>query len=228
VDAMAMTYLVYGSLAALILGFVLGWTRNPINKLKLLRWITKRDYGIVYLVGKGGILKAAVVPFDGGVIELKTGKGKALWVFTRERIYLLSRDYLKGKTKITPKDLEDLPKEAKKDVKDKIIYHSGVVPVLFLSYDSFEPMEIKGVEGKVSPIELGSILNGWVTNQALKNVQAVKNMEKIMWLMAIGVIVSVALSYMAYNEAHNVYLIVKNFKAVQVVAETNSPVMVVR
>ncbi len=152
-DYVFLLVVMIGSIMFLPVGMLLGWiTFDPYMRCKVLRKITKKNYGILHFVGKGGKMVPKIKNFDQGLIW----KEDECWVIAKDFVYQITKDGNKineGK-RIDPRNIVTL---------------IDTVPTVFVDIDSFEPLRLSSEEREpVNPLEIGSVLKAWVDNQKAK------------------------------------------------------------
>lgn len=186
-----------GSMMFLPAGMILGWAiLDPYVRCKLLRRMTKRNYGIVNFVGKGNKMVSKIKNFDDALIWIKN----KVWVITREQIYQLTKhgdDIVEG-NHIEP---------------DNIISLIETVPVLFVDMDSMQPLSLAR-EGReaINPEELGSTLKSWADNQLAKAIMLKKTMDIYFVIMIICSIASCFIGYIIYTRIDDMMTELANIK----------------
>jgi len=168
-----------GSFFFLPIGIIIGWIiLDPFMRAKALRTLTKKNYGIVFLTGRGKNVITKVKNFNEDLIWL--GKDKC-W-------------------HISPYEVKNLIKheEKYKIGSENINYLSGV-PCLFLDIDSMKPLSFYKEKTPISPEEAGSALMGWTVNQMAKGMFFKKTMELIFIIIAFLAIGAVFFAYNANN-----------------------------
>ena len=178
-----------GSMMFLPAGMILGWAiLDPYVRCKLLRRMTKRNYGIVNFVGKGNKMVSKIKNFDDALIWIKN----KVWVITREQIYQLTKQ---GDDIVEGNHIEP----------DNIISLIETVPVLFVDMDSMQPLSLAR-EGReaINPEELGSTLKSWADNQLAKAIMLKKTMDIYFVIMIICSIASCMIGYVLYTRITDV------------------------
>lgn len=180
-----LVVLMLGSCMFLPAGMILGWAiLDPYVRCKLLRRMTKKNYGIVNFLGKGNKMVSKIKNLDDALIWVKN----KVWVITREHIYQLTKqgdDITEGGV-IEP---------------DNIISLIETVPVLFCDLDSMQPLTLAR-EGReaINPEELGSTLKSWADNQLAKAIMLKKTMDMYFVIMIICSIASCVIGYVLYTK----------------------------
>jgi len=187
--AVMIVSMVFGFLIFLPLGIFVGWlVLDPYQRAKVLRFLTKRNYGIVNIVSRGKEIKSIIKNFDEDVIKI----GEAVWVIEPNKIYRLDKS--DNVVVIDP----------------KTIHYIGGVPTLFISLDNARPLSFFEEPSKIKPEELGATLSGWVYNQMAKALFFKRTMEIIFIGLIILIIISIYFGYNAYNEIQQLKEMVKN------------------
>lgn len=174
--------LLLGSLGFLPLGFVLGWIfLDPYMRCKVLRWIRRKNYGIVHLVGRGKQITTLIKDFNKDLIWVDNN----VWIIEPNKIYKYGKE---GQTyAITSKHILTL---------------SGV-PTIFLSLDSMKPLDFYEETTKIKPEEIGATLRGWVYNQYAKAMFFKRTMEIIGIVTLVLIAVALYFGYQNYIMIHD-------------------------
>jgi len=183
--AMFALLIIIGATSFLPVGMILGWLLfDPIMRCKVLRKMTKRNYGVVNFVGEGTKLFPKIKNFDYSLIW----KQNECWVLAKSRIYQMTKD---GNALNDGKQIDP----------GCIVTYVDTVPVLFVDTHSMEPL-ILSMEGRASvyPAEIGSALKAWVDNQRAK-MMAVKKMENtIMLVIIVACVGAVVVSFITMTK----------------------------
>lgn len=176
-DALFALLIIIGATSFMPMGMIMGWLMfDPVMRCKVLRKMSKRNYGIVQFVGHGGKLFPKIKNFDDSLIW----RDKECWVLADSRVYQMTKD---GNAINRGKEIDS----------KNIITYVDTVPVLFLDMHSMAPMRLSNEEDTaVYPVEIGSNLKAWVDNQRAKML-AVKKMEDMMMMILIGSCVAAAI-----------------------------------
>jgi len=114
-----LAMLLLGSVAFLPIGLVIGWLfLDPYMRAKVYKWIRRKNYGVVNLVGRGKTIISMIKNFDEDVILV----GSSMWILEPSRVYRY--DKTSESYAINP---------------DNIMYISGV-PTIFLDLDTMRPL----------------------------------------------------------------------------------------
>lgn len=182
----ALTLIVVGSVSLLLIGlltFFLGRILDTHFRAKIMRTITKKDYGILGIASQDRKnIKKVVVNFEHSVIKL----GSSVWVIQSGRIYRQEKpetgfSFVNSKGEI---------------MVDTFRYEEGV-PILYVDITNLKPLNFYPQEtGKVPPEELGSFLSSWIANQIAKGMNVIN--EYRTFLIIIIVLAIVILTIDAY------------------------------
>lgn len=186
-----------GSFMFLPAGMIIGWaTLDPYMRCKILRRISKRNYGIVNFVGKGNKMVSKIKNFDDALVWKKN----KVWVITKEHIYQLTKqgDSIVDKHEIEP---------------DNIISLIETVPVMFVDLDSMQPLSL-AKEGReaINPEELGATLKSWADNQLAKAMMLKKTFDMYFIIIIICVIASAGLCYINMTRIDELTALVKTMQ----------------
>lgn len=174
-----------GAMMFLPAGMILGWAMlDPYVRCKILRRMSKKNYGIVQFVGKGNKMVSKIKNFDDALIWKKNN----VWVITREHIYQLTKnaDAIVEKNVIEPENIVSLIE---------------TVPMMFVDLDSMQPLSLaRDRREGINPLELGATLKAWVDNQLAKAMFLKKTMDMYMLIILIVSVISVGLAYINMNK----------------------------
>lgn len=161
--------IIIGATSFLPMGMILGWLMfDPVMRCKVLRKMSKKNYGIVNFVGHGNKAFQKIKNFDHSLIW----KDNECWVLAKSRVCQMTKD---GNAINRGKEIDE----------DSVLTYVDTVPVLFIDMHSFEPIKIdKTGRTAVYPGEIGSALKAWVDNQRAK-MMAVKKLADNFLLIAI-------------------------------------------
>jgi len=169
-DAMFALLIIIGATSFLPMGMIMGWLLfDPVMRCKILRKMSKRNYGVIQFVSHGGKMFPKIKNFDQSLIL----RNNECWVLAESRVYQMTKDgnaINKGK-EINAKN---------------IVTYVDTVPVLFLDTHNMSPMKLTNEgDSSVYPVEIGSQLKAWTDNQRAK-MMAVKKMEDMMTMILIA------------------------------------------
>jgi len=164
---------------------LLGWiTFDPYMRCKVLRKITKKNYGILHFVGKGGKIVPKIKNFDEGLIW----KEDECWVIAKDFVYQITKDgnKINENKRIDPRNIVTL---------------IDTVPTVFVDIDSFEPLRLSS-EGRepVNPLEIGSVLKAWVDNQKAKILAGRGRVDILMVATLLMSVAAVIISVMVLSK----------------------------
>ena len=168
--------------------FVGWWLFEPKKRAQLLRWIKRRNYGVIYLVHRqSGYMLPLVRDFNNSILI----KDEALWVLKGGKIYRIDDK---------KEDIREI------EVKPENIAYVGGVPVMFLDLESKRPLTFKGHDAReATPTEVGAVILGYVYNQTTKAIASLKKQWNwlLMGILALS-LVSAVLSYLTMNQIEQV------------------------
>ena len=182
-----MLYLiVVGGCSLLIIGmltFILGRLLDTHFRAKVMRIVTKRDYGILAIASQDRKnIRKVVVNFEHSVIKL----GNDVWVIQSGRIYRQEK----------PETGFSFQNSRGEISVDTFRYEEGI-PILYVDITNLKPLNFYPQEtGKVPPEELGSFLSSWIANQIAKGMNVIN--EYRTFLIIIIVLNIVLLCVLAY------------------------------
>ena len=169
-DWMFIIVLLLGSMMFLPVGMVLGWAvLDPYVRCKILRKMTRKNYGIINFVGKGQKLISKIKNFEQALVWKKN----EVWIISEEFVYQLTKDgdSIVEKGKINP---------------ESIVTLIDTVPVMFVDVDSMQPLTLaRDRREGINPLELGATLKSWVDNQLAK-AMFLKQTYNIYFVIIIG------------------------------------------
>lgn len=167
--------MVVGSCAILIIGaltFILGRIMDTHFRAKLMRMITKKDYGILGIASQDRKnVRKVVVNFEHSVIKL----GSQVWVIQSGRIYRQEKpetgfSFQNSKGEISV---------------DTFRYEEGI-PILYVDITNLKPLNFYPQEtGKVPPEELGSFLSSWISNQIAKGMNVINEYKTFLLILIV-------------------------------------------
>lgn len=196
-DALYYMIIMIGSIMFFPIGMIAGWmVFDPVMRCKILRRLTKRNYGVVNFVGSGNKSVQKIKNFDEGLVW----RNKECWVIAKDRVVQLSKNgnaITKGK-EIDPKSILTLV---------------DTVPILFVDLNSFEPLTFyKEGRSPVQPGEIGPSLKAWVDNQRAKMMAAHKAMDTMFLVIIICSAGALITSYMAMQKVDDLTSTVNGIK----------------
>lgn len=184
-DTLFLLILLIGVFMNIPIGMVFGWVLiDPFMRCKIMRKVSKRNFGIVNFVGKGKKMVTRIKNFDHDLVWI----GNKCWVLTKAAIYELDKY---GDTIVEGGEIKP----------ENIVSVTETVPVLFIDLDSMEPLSLKReFREKIQPEELGATLKGWIDNQMAKVSFLKKTMDIYFMIVIVSALAAAALSYMIYTE----------------------------
>jgi hypothetical protein len=183
-----LTWISITVVVVMALGLFVGKFMDVFWRAKVLRSITKKDFGILGILSPDTkTIKMVVVDFGKDVIQYK---GK-VWIVLKDRIY--RHDKPERGISLTKADLP-------------IRWIEGI-PVLYVNETSYTPIDLTGVLGEVRPEEVNSVFSSWVNNQLAKAMAKIlstfKTQQQLLIVIAILSFLAMALSYMAMSGTTN-------------------------
>lgn len=188
-DWMFIIIMLLGSMLFLPVGMVLGWAvLDPYVRCKILRKMTRKNYGIINFVGKGQKVISKIKNFEQALIWKKN----EVWIISEEFIYQLSKDgdSIVEKGKIKP---------------ESIVTLIDTIPVVFVDVDSMQPLSLaRDRREGINPLELGATLKAWVDNQLAK-AMFLKSTYNIYFVIIIGCAIGAILfGYINYTKLEEI------------------------
>lgn len=173
----------------MFLGMFVGKLLDVFFRAKMLRAITKKEWGILAMMSPDTkSVRMIVVNFSKDVVSTK---GK-VWIVLKDRIYRHDkpeRGISMSKT--------DLP----------IKWVDGI-PVLYVNETSYLPIDITGTEGEVRPEEVNSVFSSWINNQLAKMLAKVmssfKNMQTLLMITCVLALLAAGVAYLAFQNTNNI------------------------
>lgn len=189
-EGLYVAMILIGSCMFIPIGMIIGWVvLDPTMRCKILRRVTKQNYGVVNFVGKGNKIVSKIKNFDYGLIW----RQKDCWVLTKDKICQLTKD---GNASNTNKMLDA----------EGVVTLVETVPVIFVDMDSMEPLNLSG-GGRIPvyPSEIGSTLKGWNDNQRAKITASKKNIDTLIYVVIIVSAIAVVVSFVTMNKVDELY-----------------------
>lgn len=173
-----MNELIHWILISLVVGFLFAFLTflfiEPFNRVNILRKLTKKNYGIIFLIGRGKQITTLIRNLDDDTIWIDNN----VWVIEPNKIYRKDNN-----TNINAID-------------SKHIHIISGVPIVFLSLDSMKPLDFFTSESEVKPEEIGATLRGWLYNQYAKMLFFKRTFEIV--ILILGVLL-LAVLYFSYS-----------------------------
>jgi len=180
------------AVGGLAIGFLIAFLMflliEPFNRVNLLRTITKKNYGVIYLVGRGKQITTLIRNFDEDTIWVDNN----VWVLEPTKIY--RKD---NKTNVNT-------------IESKHIHVISGIPVLFLSLDSMKPLDFFSSQTDIKPEEIGASLRGWLYNQYAKMLFFKRTFELVGLLALFALIVIIYFSYTTNKSTQELLTISKD------------------
>lgn len=178
--ALVILLFFFGITCFLFFGLVLGWLFLNIDmRCKIMRMMTRgrKNYGIMYLVLKGGRqITSRIVNFDGDVLvnEMR------MWIIDKKGMHYIDRDGKKQFwAEVTSDNIKTMPAN---------------IPALFLDYDTMVPLKFYKEVSDSKPQQVAANILGYVANQIAKMLFFKKTMTFfyliIIILTCLGLVVS--------------------------------------
>lgn len=197
-DWMFIIIILLGSFMFLPVGMLLGWAfLDPYVRCKVIRKVTRRNYGIVNFVGKGQKLISKIKNFEQALVWKKN----EVWIITEEFVYQLSKD-------------GDSIVEQGRLAPENIVTLIDTVPVLFIDVDSMQPLSLaRDRREGINPLELGSTLKAWVDNQLAKAMFLKKSYNAYFLIIIIACIGAIGFGYVNYTKLEELSTSVKTLSS---------------
>jgi hypothetical protein len=185
-EAMYLIIILTGSFMFIPVGMLIGWVSfDIVMRCKIMRKLTRRNWGIINFVGKGNRVISKIKNFDEGLIWSQD----SCWVLNRDKVCHYSKDgnlIIDEKREIDP---------------DSVITVVETVPVVFVDMESFEPLSI-GITGreKVLPSEIGNSIKAWMDNQRMKMMGMKKVDDYLMYVVIICAVACIVVSVITLQQ----------------------------
>ena len=184
-EAMYLIIILIGCFMFIPVGMIVGLVLLDIfMRCKILRKVTRRNWGIVNFVGKGKRLVSKIKNFDNGLIWQEDN----CWVLAKNKIFQMTKD---GNAVNEGKTIEP----------DSILTLVDTVPVIFVDLDSMEPLSIT-LSGRepVYPSEIGSTCKAWMDIQRAKLLKGRKAMDILLIVVIICSVGAIAVSFLTMGK----------------------------
>lgn len=173
----------------MFLGLFVGKVLDPFFRAKLLKMLTRKEWGILAIMSPDTkSVRMIVVNFSKDVIS---SKGK-IWIVLKDRIYRHDKP-----ERGISMDKTDIP----------IKFIEGI-PVLYVNETSYLPIDITGKEGEVRPEEVNSVFSSWINNQLAKMLAKVmssfKNMQTLLMITCVLALLAAGVAYLAFQNTNNI------------------------
>lgn len=176
-----------GIIAGFVFAILVFLYFDTFSRVKILRAVTKRNYGIVFLVGRGKQITTLVKNLDEDTIWIDNN----VWIIDSNKIY--RKD---NKTNINA-------------IESKHINTISGIPILFLSLESMKPLDFYSDENTVKPEEIGATLRAWLYNQYAKMLFFKKTIEIAAIVIIVLLLAITFFSYVSYNNSQEIVKISK-------------------
>ncbi len=192
---MYVALIMIGSFMFIPVGMIMGWViLDPVMRCKVLRKVSRQNYGVVNFVGKGHKIVSKIKNFDYSLIW----RQKDCWVLTRDKIYQLTKD-------------GNAANDGHKLDPDSVVTLVETVPVVFVDMDSMEPLSIKQTgRTPVYPSEIGPSLKAWNDNQRAKLLAVKKTTDMLIYIAIIACAATVVISFTTMNKVDELYTLIQS------------------
>ena len=168
-------------LCFLLLGAFIGKLLDVTFRAKLMRNLTKREWGVLAIASPDNkTVRAITVNFSGDIINV----GGKIWVIEKEKVYRFDKPERGFRL-----DREDLPRR----------WFDGV-PYVFVNESSFLPIDIMGTVGSTRPEEISSVFLAYVNNQLAKGFASFKMHQTILIIAAVLALVGAVMGLMVFQK----------------------------
>lgn len=202
-EAMYAIIIIVGTMMFIPVGMIVGWiTFDPVMRCKILRKVSKTNYGIVNFVGKGRRMVSKIKNFDYGLIW----QGDLCWVLTRDKVYQQTKD-------------GNAANEGYVIDPDSVVTLVDTVPVIFVDMDSMEPLSIvQSGRTPVYPSEIGPACKAWMDIQRAKLLSHKKMGDTLLMIVIIAAVAAVVISFITMSKVEELTEMVKALQ--QSIAQT--------
>jgi hypothetical protein len=181
--------LLLGSFGFGTMFMVFGWVfLNQNNRIKVMRSMTKKNYGYVHIVTRGNVIMTKIKDFNRALLWMDDG----VWEMNPNKIF---------------KELgvsENLGDQAGMPIKAEHIHTISGIPSIFISIDSMKPLSFHMEKGDANPIDLAATLNGYIMNQAAKNMFFKKTMSIMLIIVCILIGANIFLTWQIYTLSEDI------------------------
>lgn len=195
--AMFEIMILLGLLLFLPVGMLIGWGMlDPYMRCRLMRKMTKKNYGVIGFVSKGKRMVTHIKNFDDALLWVKN----KCWAVKKSRIVEVDKygERISEGTNIDP---------------DDFIIMSDTVPMLFIDVDNMTPLTLhETTDEAVTPDELGPALKGWVDNQQAKLMFMKRTMEMYYLVIIILVMGSAFFGYQNNQQLTEIQQLLESIK----------------
>ncbi len=184
-EAMYTIIIIIGTMMFIPVGMIVGWiTFDSVMRCKILRKVSKTNYGIVNFVGKGRRMVSKIKNFDYGLIW----QNDLCWVLTRDKVYQMTKD---GNAANDGYTIDP----------DSVVTLVDTVPVIFVDMDSMEPLSIvQSGRTPVYPSEIGPACKAWMDIQRAKMHSTKKMGDVLMYIIIIAAVAAVVVSFLTMSK----------------------------
>lgn len=195
--------LILGGIFYAPLGLVIGAILfNPTFRLKALRSITRKNYGLIGFVSRGKQIKQLVRNLDNDFVWI----GDKVWRITEGNIYWY--------------DSNSTEHEA--GIKEYSTYTAGGVPILYIDIDNLTPLSFNDTATPLKPQQLGASLKGWAAAQKAKAVLTSTSFKAGIFIALIASAAAAVVSFLAWQ---NTEQIVQNQQQIIDLIQSAKPVV---
>lgn len=193
-EAIITVIMLVGAMMFIPVGMIVGWVMlDPVMRCKILRKVSKNNYGIVNFVGKGKRMVSKIKNFDYGLIW----QGDLCWVLTRDKVYQMTKD-------------GNACNEGNKIDPDSVVTLVDTVPVVFVDMDSMEPLSIVQKDRTpVYPSEIGPSCKAWMDIQRAKLLSHKKTMDILLIIAIVAAIGAVVVGVLTMNKVEELTKVVQ-------------------
>jgi hypothetical protein len=182
------------------IGILIGWMLfSPDIRIKIMRKLLKKNYGLIYIRSYGKALYPMVKDFSNAIIKTKTG----IWIVEENKVYRLVKSDLGGKTIKS--------KKFKWNVLPEDISYRGGIPCLFLDIEDMKPLKFENDpwdEQTRNPTQVEATLSKEIVAieaRAQRNSnKMIQKLKTLMILLLLFVIIAIAIGYLSYNQNSNI------------------------
>lgn len=193
-EAMYAIIIIIGTMMFIPVGMIVGWVAfDTVMRCKILRKVSKTNYGIVNFIGKGRRMVSKIKNFDYGLIWQRD----LCWVLTRDKVYQLTKD---GNAANDGYVIDP----------DSVVTLVDTVPVIFVDMDSMEPLSIvQSGRTPVYPSEIGPACKAWMDIQRAKHLSHKKVGDTLLMIIIIAEVAAVVVSFLTMNKVEELQGMIK-------------------
>jgi hypothetical protein len=195
-----------------VLTFLMGRLLDTHFRAKVMRMITKKDYGILGIASQDRKnIRKVVVNFEKSIVKL----GHQVWVIQSGRVYRQEK----------PEQGFSF-QNSKGEIAINVFRYEEGVPMLYVDSTNLKPLDFyPTAAGAVPPEEIGSWLSSWVANQVAKGMNVIAEYRTFLLIIIVIVIISIMLNVYTLMKLGDIQAAVGTAKAFATIAQNGSMVI---